>query len=194
MGETRGAGRARSRGRLSASGTAVVHTVIIDASVNDSVTRVQPLQPPAPKAARRALGAACVCLLGAAAGDELETVPDRAPAQLLPAVMVSGADFHVVDPVHGDGLMNHFVLDSRFGSFDAYGRAALAVRIREVAALSELSKTSDVAHLEEELRTALPVTAVDASRELWVAGTVSDRARRAANERGWDVHEVPDGP
>ena len=145
MGETRGAGRARSRSRLSAGGTAVVHTVIIDASVNDSVTRVQPLRPTAPKAARLALAAACACLLGAAAGDELETVPDRAPAELLPAAMVSGTDFRVVDPVHGDGLMNHFVLDSRFGRFDAYGRAALTVRIHEVAALSELSKTSDVA-------------------------------------------------
>ena len=83
--------------------------------------------------------------MGAAAGDDFETVPDRAPAELLPAAMVSGTNFHVLDPVHGDGLMNHFVLDSRFGSFDAYGRAALAIRIHEVAALTELSKTSDVA-------------------------------------------------
>src|SRR5215467_8166839 len=145
MGETRGAGHARSRGRLRARGTAVVHAVIIRVSVNRSVTRVQHLRPPAPQLVRLSLGAACVCLLGAAAADELETVPDRAPTELLPAPMVSGTDFRVVDPVHGDGLMNHFVLDSRFGRFDAYGRAALAVRIREVAALSELSKTSDVA-------------------------------------------------
>jgi hypothetical protein len=58
--------------------------------------------------------------------------------------MVSGPGYKVVDPVHGDGLMNHFVLDSRFGRFDAYGRAALAIRIREVAALTELAATSDV--------------------------------------------------
>ncbi len=71
-----------------------------------------------------------------------ETVPDRAPAQLLPAAQVSGSDFHVVDPVHGDGLMYRFVLDSRFGRFTAYGRVALALRVREVEALSELARTS----------------------------------------------------
>lgn len=86
---------------------------------------------------------ACGCLLGAA-DEDFETVPDRAPAQLLPPAMVAGADFHVLDPVHGDGLMHRFVVDSRFGTFDAYGRAALAVRIHEVAALTELAKTSDV--------------------------------------------------
>jgi hypothetical protein len=75
---------------------------------------------------------------------EFESVPDRTPGELLPPAMVSGPGYKVVDPVHGDGLMNHFVLDSRFGRFDAYGRAALAIRIREVAALTELAATSDV--------------------------------------------------
>jgi hypothetical protein len=79
-----------------------------------------------------------------AAPDRFDTVPGRSPAEILPAAMVAGAGFHVVDPVHGDGLMNHFVLDSRFGQFDAYGRAALAIRIQEVAALTELARTSDV--------------------------------------------------
>ncbi|HXY96812.1 MAG TPA: hypothetical protein VEH00_07535 [Steroidobacteraceae bacterium] len=108
------------------------------------VTPLQQLRPRAPRLVRLSLSAACACLMVAAAGDDFETVPDRAPAELLPAAMVSGTDFHVADPVRGDGLMNHFVLQSRFGSFDAYGRAALAVRIQEVAALSELSKTSDL--------------------------------------------------
>ena len=48
----------------------------------------------------------------------------------------------MVDPVHGDGLMYRFVLDSRFGSFTAYGRVALALRVREVEALTELARTS----------------------------------------------------
>jgi hypothetical protein len=90
---------------------------------------------------------ACACVLAGARyarGDDFETVPDRAPGELLPAAMVTGPDFHVAAPVHGDGLMNHFVLDTRFGEFEAYGRAALAIRIREVAALSELARTSDV--------------------------------------------------
>lgn len=80
----------------------------------------------------------------AAAADTFETVPDRSPAELLPAAMVSGPNFRVVDPVHGDGLMNRFVLESHFGTFDAYGRAALAIRIQEVAALTALSKVSGI--------------------------------------------------
>lgn len=88
-----------------------------------------------------------VCVLAGAAeigSSAFDTVPDRPAGEVLPPAMVAGTDFHVADPVPGDGLMNRFVLDSRFGQFDAYGRAALAVRIREVAALTELNRTSDV--------------------------------------------------
>ncbi|MDE2136794.1 MAG: hypothetical protein KGJ68_05110 [Gammaproteobacteria bacterium] len=77
--------------------------------------------------------------------EDFDTAPESAAATLLPAALVAGPDFHVVDPVQGDGLMNRFVLESRFGTFGAYGRAALAVRVREVAALHELARTSDVA-------------------------------------------------
>jgi len=107
------------------------------------------------RASRRATLSALVILgslsagASAAAGEsaereDFETVPDRSPAQLLPPAMVAGTNFHIADPVHGDGLMNRFVIESRFGKFDAYGRAALAVRIHEVAALTELSKVSPV--------------------------------------------------
>jgi hypothetical protein len=80
----------------------------------------------------------------AKAREGFETVPDRSPAQLLPANLIANANYHIVDPIHGDGLMNHFVVDSRFGRFAAYGRPVLEKRIGEVAALAELSKKSDV--------------------------------------------------
>jgi hypothetical protein len=89
----------------------------------------------------------CSSFLGgvfAAAGGPFETVPDESPAALLPARLAAGTDFHVLDPVHGDGLMYRFVIDSRFGKFEAYGRAALELRVREVLALSELARTSNV--------------------------------------------------
>jgi hypothetical protein len=70
-----------------------------------------------------------------------ELPPRQPPAALLPESMVSGADYHVVDPVQCDGLMNHYVVESKFGRFDAYGRTRLAIRIHEVAALTELAKT-----------------------------------------------------
>ena len=87
-------------------------------------------------------------ILGLAmAGDApggFEAPPDFAPAAALPAAMASGTDFHVVDPVHSDGLMHHYVIDSKFGEYEAYGRIALANRIHEVAALTELAKTTTV--------------------------------------------------
>jgi hypothetical protein len=103
---------------------------------------------------------------GSAAGpDSFETPPDQPPALLLPPRLVSGANFHVLAPVHGDGLMNRFVLDSRFGRFDAYGRLVLEKRVGEVAALTELAKKTDidlvaggVAHgIESEVNTAAGV-------------------------------------
>jgi hypothetical protein len=112
------------------------------------------------------LGSGCL-LAGASAAvtKGFETVPDQSVSQLLPAAMVAGTNFHVVDPVHGDGLMYPFVVDSRFGKFDAYGRLALAKRIGEVAALTELAKKSDVQlvaggvehGVESEVKTAVGV-------------------------------------
>jgi len=112
---------------------------------------------------------ACGCLPAAvtvaAGSDPFETAPDEAPANLLTAALAAGSDFHVVDPVHSDGLMYPFVIESRFGKFDAYGRTALALRVREIEALRELAGTSDlqlvaggVEHgLETEVRTAFGV-------------------------------------
>jgi hypothetical protein len=106
-------------------------------------------------------------LVGAAAPvlNGFEAVPEHPPGELLPPQLVKGTDFHVVDPVQGDGLMNRFVLDSRFGQFEAYGRVALVMRIREVAALTELDKksrvellTGGVAHgVESEVKAAAGV-------------------------------------
>lgn len=73
-----------------------------------------------------------------------ETPPEQAPATLLPASMVAGANFHVVDPVQSDGLMHPYVVDSKYGKFGAYGKIALATRIREIAALNELAKVSTI--------------------------------------------------
>jgi hypothetical protein len=86
------------------------------------------------------------CLLvsaSASSHDEFEVVPEQTPTQLLPAALAEGPNFHVVDPVQGDGLMYRFVVDSRFGKFEAYGRLALQKRVGEVAALTELSTKSD---------------------------------------------------
>ena len=80
----------------------------------------------------------------AAVADDFETPPEQPPGNLLPAGMATGANYRVVDPVRSDGLMHRFVLDSSFGRFDAYGPLALAMRVREIAALTELAKTSTI--------------------------------------------------
>jgi hypothetical protein len=77
-----------------------------------------------------------------AAGD-FELPADEPPGASLTAVQVSGPNFHIEDPVHSDGLMHHYVIDSHFGVFKAYGIDALNTRLREVAALTTLENTSD---------------------------------------------------
>lgn len=76
----------------------------------------------------------------AAAG--FETPADEPPGASLAAAQISGPDFHIQDPVHSDGLMHRYVIDSHFGVFDAYGIDALNTRLREIAALTTLEKTS----------------------------------------------------
>jgi hypothetical protein len=75
---------------------------------------------------------------------DFETPPAEPAATGLTADMVSGPNFHIVEPVAADGLMHQYVIVSRFGTFKAYGQVALNIRLREVAALTRLSKTTDI--------------------------------------------------
>lgn len=88
-------------------------------------------------------GAALLAATAAAPGD-FEAPPDEPLAASLAARQVAGPDFHVVDPVRSDGLMRHYVVESRFGTFPAYGRGSLAIRLQEVAALTRIAATTDV--------------------------------------------------
>ncbi len=89
-----------------------------------------------------AILAAVLSCAAVAADDEFEAPPDQSVEALLPESMAAGENFKVRDPVQSDGLMHRFVVDSRFGAFDAYGRIDLELRLREVAALTQLSKIS----------------------------------------------------
>jgi len=84
-------------------------------------------------------------LAGAADGvaaAEFDTPPDESPGASLTPAQVSGKNFKVRDPVHSDGLMHRYVVESRFGEFEAYGRDELELRLREIAALTVISETS----------------------------------------------------
>jgi hypothetical protein len=87
-----------------------------------------------------------VLFAGAASGvpgEDFDVPADEPPAASLAAAQVSGKDFRIRDPVHSDGLMHRYVVESRFGEFEAYGRDELDVRLREIAALTEIADTSE---------------------------------------------------
>ena len=89
------------------------------------------------------MGLALATASQAFAPEEFETPADEPPSASLSAAQVCGPNFHVEAPVHSDGLMHRYVIDSRFGVFDAYGIDALNTRLREIAALTTLEETSD---------------------------------------------------
>jgi hypothetical protein len=90
-----------------------------------------------------ASGAMLVAVLCGATAGEFETPGDEPPEASLTPTQIAGEGFHIQNPVHSDGLMHHYIVESRFGVFPAYGRDALAVRLGEVAALTTIARTSD---------------------------------------------------
>src|ERR1700722_18346526 len=85
-----------------------------------------------------------VLLAGGAWAVDFDTPPEEPASASLAPELASGPNFHVKDPVQSDGLMHHYVIESSFGVFPAYGQEALKIRVKEVAALTELSKKTDV--------------------------------------------------
>ena len=78
-----------------------------------------------------------------ATNGEFDVPADEAPAASLAPAQISGKNFKIRDPVHSDGLMHRYVVESRFGEFEAYGREELDLRLREIAALTEIAETSE---------------------------------------------------
>jgi hypothetical protein len=83
-------------------------------------------------------------IAGSAWAVAFDTPPEEPASASLPPELAAGPNFHVKDPVQSDGLMHHYLIDSSFGEFPAYGQEALKIRVREMAALTELSKKTDI--------------------------------------------------
>lgn len=102
---------------------------------------------------------------GGAANGDFDVPADEAPAESLTPAQVSGKNFKIRDPVHSDGLMHRYVVESRFGEFEAYGREELDLRLREIAALTEIAETSEsevalkavTRGIEEDVKTVVTV-------------------------------------
>lgn len=76
------------------------------------------------------------------ADGDFDVPADEAPAASLAAEQVSGRNFRIRDPVQSDGLMHRYVVESRFGEFEAYGRDELQLRLEEIAALKRIADIS----------------------------------------------------
>jgi len=104
-------------------------------------------------------------LLDLAAGtvpaQQFETPPTLPAQALVPASLISGEGFHVDRQVPTDGLMAHFVIRSDVGTFPANSIEMLKIRVAEIPAIIELTKTSKTKVFAQSLATnaARPVTA-----------------------------------
>ena len=67
---------------------------------------------------------------------------DLRAADYLPEDLRTGADFAVTDRIRNDGYLNYYMIESRFGEFEAIGTAMLRTRIGEIEALAELEQLS----------------------------------------------------
>jgi len=72
---------------------------------------------------------------------KFETPPSLPGGTLAPGSLLGGDGFHVNDPVPTDGLTAHFTIVSDVGTFDAPGLEMLRIRVAEIPAIVELTKT-----------------------------------------------------
>ncbi|MEM8960413.1 MAG: hypothetical protein AAGD38_02960 [Acidobacteriota bacterium] len=84
---------------------------------------------------------ALVSAVGASA-PEYEATGSVAASDYLPSAMMQGTDWTVAADAINDGFDNTYRVESRFGTFEARGRAEVEIRIREIAALAQLEEVS----------------------------------------------------
>ena len=80
--------------------------------------------------------------MSASAEESYEAPPAFKAKDILPAELLSSEHHRVLETVQNDGYLNHYLIQSDYGDFDAHGRTMLRIRVREVAALAELDKVS----------------------------------------------------
>jgi hypothetical protein len=102
-----------------------------------------------------------VPLSAGAQGHEFEKPPTLPAQVLVPTSLLSGDGFHVDQQVPTDGLMAHFTIRSDVGIFPANSIEMLRIRVAEIPAIIELTKTSKTKVFTQSLATnaVRPVTA-----------------------------------
>ena len=100
---------------------------------------------------------------GPLSAGQFERPPSLPAQQLVPASLLSGDGFRVNSPVPTDGLMAHFTIVSDVGTFDAPSEEMLKVRVAEIPAIQQLTKTSKTQVFAQSL-------AENAARPIQAAG------------------------
>ena len=100
-------------------------------------------------------------LIGASPAHDFERPPTLPASVLAPASLLSGDGFHVNDEVPTDGLLAHYTIQSDVGVFQANSTEMLKIRIAEIPAIQELTKTSKTKVFAQSVATnaARPVAA-----------------------------------
>ncbi|MGK0260700.1 MAG: hypothetical protein ACI96M_004153 [Candidatus Azotimanducaceae bacterium] len=75
-----------------------------------------------------------------AGAQNFEMPPTLSASELLPAELLKGPNHEIDQRVTNDGYMNHYVIRSRFGEFNAVSTPKLRKRIDEIAALAAMEK------------------------------------------------------
>jgi hypothetical protein len=81
-------------------------------------------------------------LVGVSPAAEFETPPTLPARVLAPASLLAGNGFHVNNLVPTDGLLAHYTIQSDVGVFQANSTEMLKIRVAEIPAIQELTKTS----------------------------------------------------
>ena len=100
-------------------------------------------------------------LAAASPGPEFEKPPTLPAPVLAPASLLSGDGFRVNNEVPTEGYLGHFIIHSDVGTFKAHSLEMLRIRVAELPAIVELTKTSKTKVFAQALATnaAAPVAA-----------------------------------
>lgn len=105
---------------------------------------------------RSLIAALAIALAGlvsnTAAEEAFEIPPVFQVSQVLPAKWISGKYHKVVPKVRNDGKMNHYTVESKFGTVTAASTAELSIRIDEMAALAAMQRVSETGQFSRQVQ------------------------------------------
>ena len=81
-------------------------------------------------------------LTGNTLAAEYDEVTVRKASEVLPAYLISGKNFQVLDEVTWNDGLHEFTVETEFGSFTVWGEPMLRVRLNEVDAWIDMEETS----------------------------------------------------